>query len=467
MAPQIAKLAPELLSTIFRILKRTTTRQEVTSLLLVCKTWLEVGQPVVWASVSLSNSSLETFVAAVESSDSVCIHIRVLSLHLNTIWPEQKDCGQLRENPGSWPNGANPKTAEQWNSLDRLAILMKSSILGLRSFSLRIDKLPQGGRRGEHHGSPQGAWMSSATLARILQCLPESCTSLELDTRGRDDDPVCGFFSTRASVHLSTSIRQVLPRLTHLRLRLGSICSSFFSAQTHIANETGDRMPELRLLTIALNLAPNSAGVEKCQGLLPEAMVSKHPADDNVNPEETNSGDKRETAETEEDEEVPLQTALSRHLRRAILANRFPKATRLQVINLESTPIFEFSHVRQQIILEDETYILPFHLINKEGTSVDNAIFMARNSSNEQMVGSMTDLEDWLEAEIWETGRDGDRIPADFGSLVADVGSALRGSRESKDEFMDRRVKMYVLPWAVEAWKRAESCHSSRLAGLH
>ena len=421
-----------------------------------------------WASVSLSNSSLETFVAAVESSDSVCTHIRVLSLHLNTIWPEQKDCGQLRENPRSWPNGANPKTAEQCNSLERLATLMKSSILGLRSFPLRIDKLPQSGRRGKHHSSPQGAWMRSETLARILEYLPQSCTALELDTRGRDDDPVCGFFSIGASVHLCTSIRRVLPRLTHLRLRLGSICSSFFCAQTHRAKGIGDRMPEFRTLAIALNLAPNSAGVEECEGLLPEAMVSKDPADDNVNPEETNSDDKRENAETEKGEEAPLQIALSRHLRRAILANRFPKATKLQVINLESTPVLEFSHVRQRNIVENETYILPFHQINKEGTCVDDATFIARNSRGEQMVGSMADLEDWLEAETWVTGRDGDRIPADFGSLVADVRSVLRGgSLESKDEYMDRRVKMHVSPWAVEAWKRAQSCHSNKVAGLH
>ena len=226
-------------------------------------------------------------------------------------------------------------------------------------------------------------------------------------------------------------------------------------------------MPELRALTVALNLAPNSAGVEECEGLLPEAMVSKDPADDNVNPEETSSDDKRENAETEEDEKAPLQTALSRHLRRAILANRFPKATKLQVINLESTPLLEFSHVRQQNIVENETSILPFHLINKEGTCVDDATFMARNTSDEQMVGSMIDLEDWLEVETWVTGREGDRIPADFGSLVADVGSALRGgSLESRDEYVDRRGEMHVAPWAVEAWKRAESCHSNKLAGL-
>ncbi|KAM0800092.1 hypothetical protein BDR22DRAFT_852816 [Usnea florida] len=467
MGHQIVGLAPEILSIIFRILKRTISRQEVVSLFLVCKNWREVGQPVVWASVSLANSSLKTFVAAAESSGNVCTHIRVLSLHLNTIWPEQKDYGQLQKNPQSWPNGANPRTAEQWNCLDRLAALMKTSILGLRSFSLRIDKLPEGGRRGEHHSSPQGAWMRSETLARILESLPQSCIALELDTRGRDDDPVCGFFVTGTSSHLCTSIQRVLLRLRHLRLRLGSICSSFFCAQIHGAKETGHRIPELRTLTIALNLAPDSAGVEKCGGLLPEATNHKDSAETNFNPEEIYSDDKREVAETEEGKEAPLQTALSRHLRRAVLAHKFPRATKIQVVNLESSPVLEFSHVRQQNIIEDETNILPFRLVDKEGPGVDDSTFMACNCSDEQMIGSMADLEDWLEAETWVTGRDGDRIPVDFGSLVVDVGTALRGRiLESKDEYMGRRVKRNVAPWAVEAWKLAESQRSCKQTGL-
>lgn len=329
---------------------------------------------------------------------------------------------------------------------------MKSSILGLRSFSLRIDKLPKGGRRGEHHSSPQGAWMRSETLARILEALPQSCTALELDTRGREDDPVCGFFATGASIHLCTSIRRVLPRLRHLCLRLGSICSSFLCVQNFRAKETGDGIAELRTLTIALSLAPDSAGVEECEGLLPEATISKNSAENNVNPEDIDFDDRREDAEIQEDKEAPPETALSRYLRRAVLVNGFPKATKLQVVNLESSPILEFRHVRQQNIIEDETYVLPFHLIDKEGTSVDDSTFMARNSSDEQMVGSMADLEDRLEAEIWVTGQDSDRIPADFGSLAADMGPALRGrTLESEDEYMGRGGKMNVSPWAVEA----------------
>ena len=78
---------------------------------------------------------------------------------------------------------------------------MKSSILGLRYFSLRIDKLPEDERSGEYHNSPQGARIRSRSLAGILNSLPQPCMALDLDTKGRDDDPVCGFFDTGTSSH--------------------------------------------------------------------------------------------------------------------------------------------------------------------------------------------------------------------------------------------------------------------------
>ena len=381
MSNQVVKLAPELLSNIIRIMKRTTRRRELTPLLLVCKYWLEVGQPIAWASLVLANSSLEVFIAAAELSNRVCTHIRVLSLHLHTIWPKHEDYEQLQENPQSWPRGANPKTAAQMDCLDRLATLMKRSMLGLRSFSLRIDKLPEGGRSGEHCNSPQSAWMRSGSLAGILSSLPQSCTALELDTKGRDDDPVYGFFDRGASSHLCISIGQLLPRLRHLRLRLGSICPSFLCVQTH------EDKSELRTFTISLHLRPDSTGVEKCVSLLPEPARSGRPAVDEVDPEEAGSNDKHKDAEQEGGNGEQLQAALAKHLQMAVLANKFPKATRFQVVNLESSPSLDYSHVRQRNIIENETYILPFRLIDSEGTGSDASTFVARNIYDEQMVG--------------------------------------------------------------------------------
>ena len=111
----------------------------------------------------------------------------------------------------------------------------------------------------------------------------------------------------------------------------------------------------------------------------------------------------------------------------ALLANKFPKAKRFQVVNLGFSPSLYYSHVRQQNIIENKTHTLPFRLIDREGTGLDISTFVARNSFDEQMVGSMADLEGWLEAGIWVTSRDGDRIPAEFGSLVVELGSPLRG----------------------------------------
>ena len=99
---------------------------------------------------------------------------------------------------------------------------------------------------------------------------------------------------------------------------------------------------------------------------------------------------------------------------------------------------------------------------------MDYSTFLACNCSNEQLVRSMADLEDWLTADTWVTCHDGDIIPADFGSLVINIGAALRGRLlESKDEYKGRRVKLYVPPSAVETWKRTESYHSYRQADLH
>lgn len=98
----------------------------------------------------------------------------------------------------------------------------------------------------------------------------------------------------------------------------------------------------------------------------PEAASSENPAVDELNPEEVGSHDKQKDTEQEEDNGEQVQAALAKHLRMAVLANSFPKAKRLQVVKLESSPSLDYSHVRQQNIIENETYILPFRLINRE-----------------------------------------------------------------------------------------------------
>jgi hypothetical protein len=70
--------------------------------------------------------------------------------------------------------------------------------------------------------SPVSAGFPVAELAAIIDALPESCVNLELDTGGWDDFPKQG------DPHLCASIRRILPRMQHVRLRLRFVCSAIF-----------------------------------------------------------------------------------------------------------------------------------------------------------------------------------------------------------------------------------------------
>lgn len=52
----------------------------------------------------------------------------------------------------------------------------------------------------------------------MLDILLDSCTHLELDTYGKD------YRRKNQKVHVCDAIRRVLPRLQHVRIRLGAMC---------------------------------------------------------------------------------------------------------------------------------------------------------------------------------------------------------------------------------------------------
>ncbi|MCJ1321955.1 hypothetical protein MMC15_007300 [Xylographa vitiligo] len=73
----------------------------------------------------------------------------------------------------------------------------------------------------------QGEYISRQVLARIIRSLPDTCSSLEIDTKGRDFDqnPRPG------EIHLCDAIRAMLPRLRHLRLQISKLCPFFCAEQ--------------------------------------------------------------------------------------------------------------------------------------------------------------------------------------------------------------------------------------------
>lgn len=63
-------------------------------------------------------------------------------------------------------------------------------------------------------------------LSALLDCLPATCTGLELDTRGADKCTSEGEVVTIC--HICPSIRRLMPQLMHLRLRTKTMCPALF-----------------------------------------------------------------------------------------------------------------------------------------------------------------------------------------------------------------------------------------------
>jgi hypothetical protein len=86
-----------------------------------------------------------------------------------------------------------------------------ASIVGLMSFLLYM--------------SPEGFlnfyWLPRPIIATIVEALPESCVSLEIESRGAD-------YVKLGSAHLCDAVRVILPRLRNLRLRLSTLCPALF-----------------------------------------------------------------------------------------------------------------------------------------------------------------------------------------------------------------------------------------------
>ncbi|KAK3292945.1 uncharacterized protein B0H64DRAFT_403144 [Chaetomium fimeti] len=76
------------------------------------------------------------------------------------------------------------------------------------------------------HNSGHHFEISQTAIASIIESLPQSCVSLEIDTAGLDHattGPGSG-----APIHLCETLRTVLPQMRYARLSLRTMCSSLF-----------------------------------------------------------------------------------------------------------------------------------------------------------------------------------------------------------------------------------------------
>lgn len=238
----ILAIPREILLDIFRTLREEVGTSALLPCLTVCQSWNAHVLTILWSHVVITDSNLSEFLLhfehlegrTKENKPDRSRHTQSLTIRLT---PHVTSLLAAPISP--IPYGTNPTANRLRRDLNRLAALLKFSLFrSIHTFSLCICQPP-------HYGpplDPLGFFISRRTIRAFLEALPPSCKNLELDTNGwemgRDD--LLDFDEN----HLCPVIRTLVPRLNHLRLRLGSICNEIICHAKGGEHEGADGPPD-------------------------------------------------------------------------------------------------------------------------------------------------------------------------------------------------------------------------------
>jgi hypothetical protein len=80
----MARLLPEILRTVFSMIREEQGLCVLTDLSSVCKAWRDVAQPVLWSHLVLDNNTLQDFVESHEDAIDNLRFVRSVTLHIPT-----------------------------------------------------------------------------------------------------------------------------------------------------------------------------------------------------------------------------------------------------------------------------------------------------------------------------------------------------------------------------------------------
>ncbi|KAJ0116765.1 hypothetical protein J7T55_009916 [Diaporthe amygdali] len=173
-------LSGDILISVLTELRNTSAgNRDLFRCLLVCKEWNQFAAPILYGNVALRNQVVGMFTHCIQPG----------------LYGERVRSITLRFDP-------NPTTVD-FNKELRLIASVLPKLTKLSSLSLHV-------RIG---------WASHEILTHLLEAIPLSCTSLELDT---------GYtgWGDGQSAHMCDSVRAVLPRMRHARIRTETMCAA-------------------------------------------------------------------------------------------------------------------------------------------------------------------------------------------------------------------------------------------------
>ena len=358
-------------------LRHITTNSEFLPALQVNKEWNFQGQAILHGAIVLTNTRFARFVDSVQVRPGRFNAIKSLTVRLRLGMPGSVGHSVMR---------AGGRSTEQL--LVGLAGIIDSNMHELQAFSLYIEDEPIGD--SELDGIISEPRIRAEALISLLKALPTSCTSLEFDT--------AGFEVYRGDDHICPWIAKLIPRLCHLRLRLGRLCPAFIGAPRY---ESCEECPDSQKQPTAPHLKTLTVNMELSKVVIENSTRCSftQPVPGN-RPEDDDSTERLQTEITQE-----LRTCLTRKY-------CFPVVQKLEVFGPVAMDVPPYNHLRQADILASRTHILiSMPLCGFEGGEWKAAVRRCiRTKDGGEIIDTWTTARERLEA-AWLTTYQGVRLP--------------------------------------------------------
>ncbi|MCJ1283614.1 hypothetical protein MMC26_002945 [Xylographa opegraphella] len=275
----------------------------------------------------------------------------------------------------------------------------------------------------------------SLAVAQLIQSLPETCSSLEIDTRGLefDQDQKPGEF------HFCNAIRAMMPRLRHLRLRVSMLCPNFCGEHAAITGSAFD------MSHFKLTAAPNlDTLVVNC---MPHSLFRDH-----VRLCRTNQ------------QARPLLTEC---LQALVKQNKYPNSKRFYILDsqAQNDPGHSiYAAFNRRDVVQNITWTIPFRQVT---TAKDS--FLTRMPDGGEYLSDLPTIEQLAEGGLWQETMNGIRLP---NAVLAerDAGTAGRTLRhiryESSRDWRARNPKKSCTLWRNETLTGVTLLGAERRDGL-
>ena len=354
-ASSMDQLPEDLLFMVLQHAQNTPEQRSFANFLLTCRRGYNIGLPMFCNAIALHDNNLEAFLTGFPSRN---LHlVRFLTVELT-------DCTYVFLDYLA--------RQRQHRRLQRLAVVLTQMVnLSTFSFIYNDRTCP----------NPRQEQIPGYIIAGLVDGLPMSCVNLEIDTHGLDDfEPL--------AAHLCDSLRHVLPRLQHLRLRMGWICPAIFvTGGTTETFVTGLRDPgELRpvvassLKTVVMNYRIGLWNSRCC-------------------------GDfDRHSAYVPFLEILPEMAALG----------AFPAIERLWIVYKPHIQFMapQYISYKRCDVIQNQTWAIPFISATCPNVAQNRNVCLIRTPEGREVLTHDDYLEQFIEGETWVTIPNGCSVPA-------------------------------------------------------